>query len=96
MAGSFEMSDVLSESTVDCHTLHDVTCSDNCTITVTLIFDQLPMIHNIERQKAKRINWKFEDAGLKRRFYHRHAWIVFLTWHLEDYCVSTGPRTQIG
>ena len=34
-------------------------------------FDQLPMTHSIERQKAKRINWKFEDAGLKCRFYQR-------------------------
>ena len=31
------MSDVLSESTVDCHTLQDVACSDHCAITVTLI-----------------------------------------------------------
>ena len=29
------MSDVLSESTVDCCTLQDVGCSDHCTITVT-------------------------------------------------------------
>ena len=33
------MSDVLSESTVDCHTLQDVACSDHCAITVTLNFD---------------------------------------------------------
>ena len=37
------MSDVLSESTVDCNTLQDVACSDHCAITVTLNFDQLPM-----------------------------------------------------
>ena len=28
------MSNVLSESTVDCHTLQDVDCSDHCAITV--------------------------------------------------------------
>ena len=50
------MSDVLSESTVDCHTLPDVACSDHCAITVTLNFDQLPMTHSIEGQKAKHIN----------------------------------------
>ena len=27
------------------------------------------MIHNIVRQKAKHKNWKFEDVGLKCRFY---------------------------
>ena len=46
------MSDVLSESTVDCHTLKDVAFSDHCAITVTLNFDQLPMTHSIEGQKA--------------------------------------------
>ena len=65
------MSNVLSESTVDCHTLQDVACSDHSAITVTLNFDQLPMTHSIEGQKAKHINWKFEDAGLKCRFYQR-------------------------
>ena len=65
------MSDVLSESTVDCLTLQDVVCSDHCAITVTLNFDQLPMTHSIEGQKAKHINWKFEDAALKCRFYER-------------------------
>ena len=44
------ISDVLSESTVDCHTLQDVACSDHCAITVTLNFDQLPMTHSIEGQ----------------------------------------------
>ena len=29
------------------------------------------MTHSIESQKAKHINWKFEDAGLKCRFYQR-------------------------
>ena len=57
------MSDVLSESTVDCHTLQDVACSDHCAITVTLNFDQLQMSHSIEEQKVKHINWKFEDVG---------------------------------
>ena len=33
------MSDVLSESTVDCHTLQDVACSDHRAIEVTLNFD---------------------------------------------------------
>ena len=47
------MSDILSESTVDCHTLKDVACSDHCAITVTLNFDQLPMTHSIEGQKAQ-------------------------------------------
>ena len=42
-----EMSDVLSESTVDCLTLQDVACSDHCAISVTLNFDQLPMTHCI-------------------------------------------------
>ena len=65
------MSDVLSESSVDCHTLQDVACSDHCAITVTLNFDQLSMTHSIEGQKAKHINWEFEDAGLKSRFYQR-------------------------
>ena len=45
------MSDVLSESTVDCRTLQDVAWSDHCAIAVTLYVDQLPMIHNIERDK---------------------------------------------
>ena len=40
-------------------------------ITVTLNFDQLPLTHSIEGQKAKHINWKFEDEGLKRQFYQR-------------------------
>ena len=65
------MSVVLSESTVDCHTLHDVACSDHCAIRVTLNFDKLPMTHSIEGQKAKHINWKFEYAELKCRFYQR-------------------------
>ena len=66
------MSDVLSESTVDCHTLQDVVYSDQCcAITVTFNFDQLPMTRSIEVQKTKHINWKFEDEGLKRRFYQR-------------------------
>ena len=34
------MSDVLSESTVDCHTLQDVACSD-CAVAVAFNFDQL-------------------------------------------------------
>ena len=29
------------------------------------------MTHSIERQKAKHIIWKFEDAGFKRQFYQR-------------------------
>ena len=27
------------------------------------------MTHSLEGQKAKHKNWKFEDEGLKRRFY---------------------------
>ena len=50
------MSDVLSESTVDCRTLQDVACSDHCAITVTLNIDQVPITHSIEGQKAKHIN----------------------------------------
>ena len=65
------MSDVLSESTVDCHTLRDVACSDHCAIAVRFNFDQLQMTHIIERPKNKEINWKFEDVGLKRQFYER-------------------------
>ena len=65
------MSDVLSESTVDRHTLEDVACSDHCAIAVTLNFDQLPMTHSIEGQKAKHINLKFEDAAFKCQFYQR-------------------------
>ena len=65
------MSDVLSESAVDCHTLQDVACSDHCAITVALNFDQLPMTHTIERQINKHINWKFEDVGFKCQFYQR-------------------------
>ena len=37
-------------------------CSDHCAITVTLNFDQLPMTHSKDWQKAKHINWKFEDV----------------------------------
>ena len=29
------------------------------------------MTHIIERPKNKHINWKFEDVGLKRKFYER-------------------------
>ena len=65
------MSDVLFESTVDCHTLQDVACSDHCAIAVAFNFDQLPMTHSIERQKNKHINSKFEDVGLKRQFHER-------------------------
>ena len=65
------MSDILSKSTIDCHTLQDVACSDHCAITVTLNFDQLPMTHSIESHKAKHMNCKFEDAGLKCRFNQR-------------------------
>ena len=45
------ISDFLSESTVDCHTLEDVACSDHCAIAVAFKFDQLPMKHTVERQK---------------------------------------------
>ena len=47
------MSDVLFESTVDCHTLQDVACSDHCAIAVAFNFHQLPMTHIIERQKKQ-------------------------------------------
>ena len=53
------MSDVLYESTVYCHTLQDVACSDHCAIAVLFNFDQLPMSHIIERPKNKQINWIF-------------------------------------
>ena len=53
----------MSGSTVDCHTLLDVACSDHCAITVAFNFDQLPMTRTVERQKNKHINWKFEDVG---------------------------------
>ena len=46
------MSDVLSESTVDGHTLQDVACSDHCVIEVVFNFDKLPMTHTIESQKT--------------------------------------------
>ena len=65
------LSDVLSKSLVDCHTLQDVGCSDHCAIAVAFNFDQLPMTHIIERPKNKHINWKFEDVGLKRQLYER-------------------------
>ena len=29
------------------------------------------MTHTIERHKNKPVNWKFDDVGLKRRFYQR-------------------------
>ena len=29
------------------------------------------MTHSVEGQKAKHINWKFEDAGFKRQLYQR-------------------------
>ena len=64
------MSDVLSESTVDCYTLQDVACSDHCAIAVALNFDQLPT-HAIERQINKHKKLKFLDVGLKRQFYQR-------------------------
>ena len=38
------MSDVLSKSTIDCHTLQDVACSDHCVITVTLTFGNLKVL----------------------------------------------------
>ena len=41
------MSDVLSESSVDCGTLQDVACSDHCAIAVAFNFDQLPMTRTI-------------------------------------------------
>ena len=65
------MSDVLSESLVDCHTLQDVARSDHCAIAVAFNFDQLTMTHIIENPKNKHINWKFVDIGLKRQFYER-------------------------
>ena len=46
-----------------------VACSDDCAITVILNFARLPMTHSIEGQKAKHINWKFEDVVLKCQFY---------------------------
>ena len=73
--GHIAMSDVLSESTVDCRTLQDVACPDHCVITVTLNLDQLPMTHSIEGLKAKHINWKFEDVALN--FGSIRGWIVF-------------------
>ena len=63
------MSNVLSESPVDCHTFQDGACSDHCAITVSLNFDQLTMTHTIEMHKNKHIHWKFEDVELKRRLY---------------------------
>ena len=48
---------LLSKSTVDCRSLQDVACSDHSAITATLNFNQLPMTHSIEGQKAKHINW---------------------------------------
>ena len=65
------MSDVLSDSTVNCHILQDIACSDHCAIAVAFNFDQLSMTHIIERQKNMHINWKFEDVGLKCHFYER-------------------------
>ena len=46
------MSDVLSETTVDCRTLQHVSCTDYCAITVTFNFEQQPMTHSIEGRKA--------------------------------------------
>ena len=88
------MSDVLSESTLDCRTA-PFACSDHCAITVTFNFDQLQMIHSIERQKGKHINWKFEDVGLKFRFYQRLNSVLDAA-PMRDSCGSTGARTQIG
>ena len=65
---------VLFESTVDCRTPQDAAVAartDHCAITDTLNYDQLQMTHSIEGQKAKHINFKFEDVGLKRRFCQR-------------------------
>ena len=55
------MSDGQSESVVDCR------CSDQYAITVALNFES----HSIGRQNAKQVNFKFEDNGLKYRFYHK-------------------------
>ena len=44
------MSDVLSESTVNCRTLQDVACSDHA-IAVSFNIDQLPMTHHRETNK---------------------------------------------
>ena len=94
------MSDVLSEYTVDCHTLQDVACSNHCAIAVTFNFDQLPMTHTIERQKKnKHINWEFEDVGLKRKFYQRLDCMLDAAPERgvgDGYFWSTGARTQIG
>ena len=65
------MYNVLSQSTVDCHTLQDVACPDHCAIAVAFNFDKLPVTHTVERKINKDINWKFEDVGLKRQFYER-------------------------
>ena len=71
------MSDVLSESTVDCCTLLDVVCSDHCAITVTLNFDQLPMIHYIERQNdiIYLFKWDSREPLLKRRSQKKFSYI---------------------
>ena len=94
------MFDVLSESTIDCfysvhYWLQDVACSDHCAITVAVNFDQLPMTHSIEGQKAKHINWKFEDAGFKHWFSQRLD-SIWLIRHLRDWCGKTGTQMQMG
>ena len=87
------MSDVLSESIGDCHTHQDVACSDHCAIAVAFNFDQLPMTHTIKRPKNKHINWKFEDVGLKCRFYERLDNMLCAAPGGSD---VTGARTKIG
>ena len=62
------MSDVLSESTV----AHPPGC---CVLrslcNYSYIKFWITMTHSIEGQKAKHINWKFEDAEFKCQFYQR-------------------------
>ena len=87
------MSDVLSESAVDCHTLQDVACSDHCAIAIAFNFDQLPMTHTIDRQKNKHLNWKFEYVGLKGQFYERlDNILVVAPWVLLQ--VNTGMEAN--
>ena len=82
------MSDVLFESTVDCHTLQDVACSGHCAITVVLNFDQQPITHTIERHKNKQVNCKSEM--LDYNVDSIRGWIECKMRHPGDYCRSTG------
>ena len=90
---SHEGFDVLSESTVHCHSLHcAITLLDHCAITVALIFDQLPIAHTIERKKKQILILKMLDYIN----YSIRGSIVCKILHQEHYFGLIEAWTQIG